>query len=127
MKKLLILAILAFAAWQAWKNYPALRNPTPSHEVVVRNTSGDAIERLRITVGGQTFVKEALGSGESVAYPFRVSRDASFTVVWQWQGSPNELTWSGGMVPKGPMVQRHIIAIQGDGGVIYNAEQKEKI
>ena len=35
-----------------------------------------------------------------------------------------EYSWSGGLVPRGPMVQRHIMTVDQDAGVIYRAENK---
>ena len=121
MKKLLVLALVAFAAWQAWKHYPDLFRHRPAHEVVVRNGSGHKIERLRVMVGGQTFVKEELDGDAETMFRFNVSGDSPFRLEWRWADRNEEKTWSGGMVPSGPMVQRHVITIQDDGGVIYTA------
>jgi hypothetical protein len=123
MKKLLVLVLLGLAAWQAWKHYPELLHRAPSHEAVVENRSGRAIERLRLNIGGRTFVKEVLGSGETATFPFRVSRDASFRLTWDWRDAQGEMSWRGGFVPRGPLVQRHVITIEPSGGVIYRAEQ----
>jgi hypothetical protein len=119
MKKLLILAIIAFAAWQAKLHYADLIHPHPEHEAVIENGSGRNIERLRLTVGGQTFVKERLPSEEKAVFHFNVNKDADFNVTWQWENSMEEKSWNGGMVPRGPMVQRHFINIEDDGSVIY--------
>jgi len=54
----------------------------------------------------------------------KVANDASFQLVWEWKERLGERHWSGGMVPRGPMVQRHIMQIDGDGGVTYTAENK---
>jgi hypothetical protein len=56
-----------------------------------------------------------LPAGESVTFPFRVNQDASFSMTWGWQDSPAEQTWHGGMVPAGPLVQRHKITITAHG------------
>src|SRR3989442_424611 len=118
MKKLLILALIGFAAWQAKLHYHELFHPLPSHEAVVVNSSGTGIERLRVKIGDQTFVKDKLAAGDRAVFPFRVSRDASFGVTWQWADRNDEKSWTGGMVPRGPMVQRHIITIEDGGDVI---------
>ena len=123
MKKLLVLVVLAFAAWQAWKHYPELTQHTPSNEAVVKNQSGHGIERLRLSVGGQTFVKEVLANGESTTFPFRVNNDASFQMTWNWADAVPELSWSGGSVSKGPMVQRHQLTITPGGGVMVEATE----
>jgi hypothetical protein len=124
MKKLLILAILAALVWYGWKQFPSLIQRRPSHEAVVENSTGATLTRVRLTVDGQTFVKEELADGARAVFPFRVARDASFELVWQWSDRPGENQWSGGMVPVGPMVQRHIMTIDADAGVLYRAEHK---
>ena len=124
MKKLIVLIILVAAAWYGWKHYPELLNRQPSHEAVVENASGTTLIRVRVSVGGQTFVKEELADGEKVTFPFKIKDDATFDLVWQWQARAGESSWHGGMVPRGPMVQRHVMSIDGDGQVMYHAEQK---
>ena len=124
MKKLLFLVIIAALVWYGWKQYPSLVERRPSHEAVVENDTGSTLTRVRLTVDGQTFVKEELPDGARAVFPFRVGRDASFELVWQWANRPGENSWSGGMVPKGPLVQRHVMTIDSDAGVIYRAENK---
>ena len=124
MKKLLTLAIIVALGWYGWTRYPALLERRPSHEAVVQNNAGTTLTRIRLTVDGQTFVKEELPDGASAAFPFRVGRDASFELTWQWADRVGEKSWSGGMVPKGPMVQRHTMIIDSDAGVLYRAENK---
>ena len=124
MKKLLILAIVAAAAWYGWKNYPSLFERRPSHEAVIENQTGTTITKVRLSVDGQTLVKEEIADGAKAVIPFRVSKDASFTLIWEWSDRPGENTWAGGLVPQGPMVQRHIMLIDNDAGVLYRAENK---
>jgi hypothetical protein len=124
MKRLFILALLAFAAWYGWKHYPELLSRTPGHEAVIENDSGLTMERIRLTVDGQTLVKESLATGEKAALPFKVRNDASLKLEWQWKEKLGEMSWAGGMVPRGPMVQRHIMQVDADGGVVYIAENK---
>lgn len=124
MKKLILLVLVAAVAWYGWKQLPGLLEKRPSHEAVIRNDTGAVLTRIRLTVDGQTFVKEELADGASAVFPFRVGKDASFELVWQWANRTGENSWSGGMVPAGPMVQRHTMTIDGDGGVIYGAAQK---
>ena len=77
MKKLLFLLVLAVAAWQGWKHYHDLVRRPPYHEAVVRNRLKQPIERLRLGVGNQTFVRESLASGEATVFPFRVANQAA--------------------------------------------------
>jgi hypothetical protein len=124
MKKFVILVIVALVAWYGWKHYPQLVERRPAHEVVIRNRSDMGMERVRVTVDGQTFVRGDLPNGQDAVFPFRVANDASFQLVWQWSGREGEQSWSGGMVPRGPMVQRHIMTVDGDGGVVYETQVK---
>jgi len=89
---------------------------------VIDNESGADVERIRLKVGAQTLVKETLATGERAILPFRVNQDATFELTWNSRGG--EYTWSGGMVPAGPMVQRHTFLIDADGQVLYRAENK---
>ena len=124
MKNLLLFAILVAAGWYGWTHKDQLFRRQPGHEVVVQNTTGRTIERLRITVDGQTFVRESLADEARASFPFKVANDATFELNWQYQGQPGELVWKGGNVPRGPMLQRHMITIDHDGGVFYRPEQK---
>ena len=122
MKKLLVLVIIGFAVWQAKLHYGDLLHRKQSHEAVIDNRSGRTIVKMRITVGGQTLVKEEIASGEKATLPFNVNQDSAFHLDWEWKDSVEEKSWGGGMVPKGPMVQRHVFQILDDGAVLYNVE-----
>ncbi len=124
MKNLLLLALVVAVAWFGWKQLPGLFEKRPAHEAVVQNSTGSTLTRIRLTVDGQTFVKETLPDGESAVFPFRVGRDASFDLTWQWADRTAENRWSGGMVPVGPMIQRHTMTIDADAGVVYNPSAK---
>ncbi|TMQ74312.1 MAG: hypothetical protein E6K81_00130 [Candidatus Eisenbacteria bacterium] len=125
MKKLVLLALIAFAAWYGWKHYKSLLlERRPMHEAVVENQTGVGLTRVRLTVDGQTFVREELPDKGRASFPFRVGRDAAFRLVWQWSDRTTENTWNGGMVAVGPMVQRHVMVIGSDAGVLYRAEPK---
>ena len=45
MKKLFVLALIAFAVWYGYHHYPELLNRGPSNEVVLKNESGHPLER----------------------------------------------------------------------------------
>lgn len=122
MKKLIILVLFVVAIWQAWKHYPDFFSHLPSHEAVIENESSEPLSRLRMTVGGRTFVREELAPGEKAVFPFRVDRDATFELTWSLQGGAAERTWRGGLVTAGPIVARHRMTVHGDGGVIYRSE-----
>ena len=122
MKKLIVLALVALAVWYGWKHYPELLNRAPANDAVIENRSGRGMARIRLTVDGQTFVKEELADGADAVIPFRVRNDSSFELVWTW-GDTYEHQWAGGLVPHGPMVQRHVMTVNDD-GVFYRAEPK---
>ena len=124
MKKLFFLLLVVAAAWYGWKHYPDLLARRPAHEAVIENPSGHTLQRVRLAVGGRTFVRETLDDGQRAVFPFRVTSDASFELTWQWKDRVGECNWRGGMVPRGPMQQRHIMAIDEEGAVFYRAENK---
>jgi hypothetical protein len=124
MRRLLILILIAAAAWFGWKQYGDLFTKGPVHEAVIENRADRDMESVRLKVGRQTFVKESIPDGEQATFPFRVKEDASFELVWSWARSSEEVSWTGGYVPRGPMQQRHIMTVDGDGSVIYRAENR---
>jgi len=123
MKRLLVLTVLAFAAWQAWQHYPELGKPRPAHQLVISNGTGHPVERIRMKIGGQSFVKETLARGESASFEFRVSRDTGFHLTWWRQDGNGEHNWQGGLVPRGPMVHRYVFTIARGGGVTYTIQE----
>ncbi len=124
MKRLIFLLLLAAVAWYGWQHRAELFERKSGHEAVIENLSGREMTRVRLSVGGQTFVKESIPDGGKVAFTFRVASDASFELTWQFAGAPSEMAWSGGMVPRGPMLQRHVMSVDPDGAVLYRPENK---
>lgn len=124
MKRLIFVLLVAVAAWYGYKHYPEILHRRGSNDVVVENSTGKTMERIRIEVDGQTLVKESLPDGQSATIPFNVQNDASFKMEWQYDGFAGLHSWSGGMVPKGPMLQRHILTVDADDAVMYRAENK---
>ena len=124
MKRLLLLVLLAIALWYAWHHWGEVFHRQPGHEAVIENTSGREMTRVRLSVGGQTFVKESIPDGEKAAFQFRVDHDATFQLAWRFADAPNEQSWSGGMVPRGPMLQRHVMMVDGNGAILYRPENK---
>ena len=124
MKRLIFFALVALDAWYGWHHYRDVLTHRPSHEAVVENHSGRGIERVRLVVGGQTFVRESLPDESSISFPFRVNDDASFDLYWRWAGTDTENHWAGGMVPRGPMVQRYFFQVDSEGQVMFRAETK---
>lgn len=124
MKKLLILALFALAGWYGWTHRDTLFARHESHEAVIENDASSSIERMRLTVDGQTLVKESIPSSDKAVIPFAINNDSDFELVWQWRDRPGECRWQGGMISKGPMPQRHVFQIDDAGNVTYHAEPK---
>jgi len=124
MKNLILLALIAAAAWFGWKHYPELFERKASHEAVIENQTGMTMERIRVTADGHTVVCESLPNGQSARLPFRVENDSDITLEWQYAEKAGDRRWRGGLVPKGPMVQRHIMTVDSDDQVIYRPVNK---
>ena len=122
MKRLIVFLLFAAAVWYGWKHYPEILHKRASHEAVIENQTNGDLERIRLKIGDQTLVREKLAAGERATFPFRVNQDATFELTWSTR--EGDRTWSGGMVPAGPMVQRHEFVIDTEGQVLYRAENK---
>lgn len=123
MKRLLIIILLAAAAWYGYRHYPELLDRRPGHDAVIENLTGREMQRVRLTVDGRTYVKETIADESSAVIPFRVEHDATFRLDWG-NSDGTEHRWAGGAVPTGPMLQRHTLAVDGDNSVLYRAENK---
>lgn len=123
MKRLIVLLLFAAAAWYGWRHYPELLHRAGNHEAVIENASGRVMTRVRLTVDGRTYVEERIPDEGRATIPFRVAEDASFQLVWSHDDG-GDRSWSGGMVPKGPLTQRHRMTVDGDDAVLYRAEPK---
>jgi hypothetical protein len=124
MKKLFFLAIVGVAAWYAWTHRDTLFKREGMHEAVVVNNAGEDLQRVRVVVNGQTLVREALAENQKASLPFKISADSDFQVTWQFTTKPGEMSWRGGTIAPGPMLQRHVFEIMADGSVLYHAESK---
>ena len=121
MRNLLVLVVVAAAAWYGWHHWTELRQ-APRDEAVVENQSGRGLTRVRLTVGGQTVVRDAIPDGGKATFPFTVSGDGTLAMTWQFEGDSYDKTWSGGEVSAGPLHTRHHIQVMQDGGVVWTAE-----
>jgi hypothetical protein len=119
MKRLLFLVLVAAVGWYGWHHYKDIMTKTPRHQAVIKNASGETVIRIRLTVGGQTFVREELANGESATFDFAVNQDSHFKLDWEYAANPNEGHWTGGTVTKGPLVARHLMTIRPDRGIVY--------
>ena len=126
MKSLVLFVLVCVAAWMAWHHWPELFEKHPHHDIQLVNAGSSSITRMRVTVGGQTFVKEVLAPGASTTWSFEVQDDSDFRLVWELADKMGEHQWSGGRVTKGPIVQHHTLTIDRDGGVVYTFEDKHE-
>jgi hypothetical protein len=119
MKRLIVLAVLVFAGWYGYKHYNEVLHPRPRHIAEIVNDTGRKLVRVRLTVGGQTFVKEEMEKGVTADFPFTVDADSQFDLVWEYDTSTNVGHWAGGLVAPGPVVGKHTMTIRDDGGVVF--------
>jgi hypothetical protein len=122
VKRLLLLALTAFAAWYGWNHYASLRSAGAS-EVVVVNHSGQAIERLRVRVADQALVVETLENGAQAKLPLRCERDGAFSLIWQVRSGMGDHTWTGGQFVHGPIRLSHRFEFLDQDGVIWSSER----
>jgi hypothetical protein len=126
MKRLILFALVAAAAWYGWQNSDSLRTPA-ANEAVIVNRSGAVLERVRLTVGGETLVREVIDEEARVSLPFKTRTDAEFRLVWQTRGRMGEMSWSGGRLVGGPTPSKHVFEVLADGGVVWRAEAKSPL
>jgi hypothetical protein len=122
MRNLIVLVVIALLAWYGWHHLSDL-NSTPRDVAVVENQSGRGLTRVRLTVGGQTYVRDLVPNGGKTEFPFQVTGDGSLSLKWQFDNESYDKTWSGGEVSAGPLRTRHHIQVMSDGGVVWTAER----
>jgi hypothetical protein len=124
MARLILFLLVIAAAWYGWKKYPEFVDKRPGHTARIENGATADLERFRIRVDGQTFVREKVPVGGSADIPFKITNDSEFQLTWELGGRLGEHTWRGGDVFKGPMMQRHIFRIDDEHQVMYRTENK---
>ena len=122
MKRLLLFALLAAAAWYGWKHHDELRLHG-THEIVAVNHSARALERMRLQVAGQSFAIESLEPGASMKLALRSEQDGAFDVAWNVRGMEGEKHWNGGGFNHGPVLMRHRLEFVDGDGVVWNSER----
>ena len=122
MKRLVLFALLAVAAWYGWKHQDQLRLHG-THLIVAMNRSPRALERVRIQVAGQSFAIEALEQGATTQLGLRSEQDGTFDVVWNVRGIDGERHWTGGNFYHGPKLMRHQLEFVDGDAIIWNSER----
>ena len=80
MLRLFIFVLLIFSGWYAWRHWHELTDRRPKHDAIIENHSGRTMLRVRLGVGGQTFVHESIPDNTNLTVPFLVNEDASFVL-----------------------------------------------
>ncbi len=117
MKKLLFLAIIAFAAWYGWNHRDTILRGNDSSEAVVVNAGTRAMTRVRLTVGGKTQVRDDIEPADKATFVFRLSRPSDFQLNWDWRGLEIVPSWRGGEALAAPLRQRCTLQVFDDGTV----------
>lgn len=72
------------------------------------------MQRVRLTVDGQTYVREVLEPGARVTIPIRVARASDFRVRWEWRGLEGAPDWRGGEITPAPPRSRCVLEMFDD-------------
>lgn len=120
MKKLFILALFAVAAWYGWHHRELFTGGNRDSEAVLVNSGTRAMQRVRLTVGGQTYVRDAIEPEERAAFPVPLTGQSDFRLRWEWRGLEGAPEWRGGEIVPGPPRSRCTLQVFDDNGVTCN-------
>lgn len=122
MKRFLMFAVVAAAAWYGWKHYQDLK-PAAANEVVIENQAGRTLGRVRLSIGETEYpAYDSLYDGKSVTQKFPLAtNDGQFHLHWVLQSQAAEPEWSGGQVTSGPVKMRHRLQIERDMTVVWSS------
>lgn len=117
MKRLLFLAIVVAIGWYGWQHRAVLfTGDTDSVAVLVNDGTRDML-RVRLTVDGQTYVRDVIAQGTQTTIPMPVRRVSDFRLRWEWRGLEGAPNWQGGEVTPGPPRSRCTLTVFDDNGV----------
>ena len=122
MKRLLLFALVAAAAWYGWKHQDQL-HAHGTNELVAVNRTQRALERIRLNISGEEFAIEALEPGAKKVLPLKSEQDGEFVLYWNVRGVEGEKHWSGGSYNHGPVLIRHRLDFVDGDGVIWSSER----
>lgn len=117
MMRLLILALFAFAAWYGWNHREMFTRGRDDTEVVLVNEGSRAMQRVRLRVDGNTYVRDKIEPEESAVFSIPVTHPSDFRLIWEWQGVEGVPEWRGGEVTPGSSRQRCKLQVFEDNGV----------
>jgi hypothetical protein len=122
MMRLLVIALLIYAAWFGWTRHDRWRE-RGSDELVFRNRTGQTLERMRVHVADEGWAIERLAPDTTVKLPVRCDKDGSFQLEWRVQGRDGEKQWQGGDFTHGPIRMRHRFELLSNDGVVWSEER----
>lgn len=125
IKALLMVALVAAAVWYGAKHFEGMQ-PAKSHEVVVSNQAGKAVERLRITVPGNTVVVEVLEDGATRRLALPGGGSGPFRLEWHVRGILGDRNWSGGQYAAGGPLMTYSLEFLSDGRVTWGSAERAK-
>lgn len=121
MKRLLTLLAFAAVLYYGWQHRDSLLHREPGSEAVVVNAADMTLLRVRLTVDGQTVVRESIAPGERATLPIRPKRDSDFRLDWQWERREGGASWQGGTITGGAAPSRTTFTVGADGSVMFQA------
>lgn len=115
MKRLLILALFALAAWYGWNHRERLFAGNRDSEAILVNSATHAMLRVRLTVDGRTYVRDVIEPDSRATIPFAVAKASDFHLRWDWRALEGVPEWRGGDVAPGPLRSRCVLEVFDDG------------
>ncbi len=123
MGRLIWFALFVVAAWYGW-NHKDNIGGTPGDEIVVVNHAGAAIERVRIGVGSDMVVFEAVEEGAEQHRPWRGRYQGPFNVIWNIRGRLGELNWAGSGYKPSSTVFVHRFEFQTNSKIVTHSDPR---
>jgi hypothetical protein len=117
MKRLFFLALFAVAAWYGWNHRELFTVGHSDSEAVLVNSGSRAMLRVRITAGGQTYVRDVIEPEAHEVFPIPLTRQSDFRLRWDWRGLEGSPEWRGGEISPGPPRSRCTLQVFDDNGV----------
>jgi hypothetical protein len=122
MVRLLLIALIVFAAWYGWTQHDQWRE-RGADELVFRNRTGQTLERMKIRVADEGWAIERLAPDTTVKLPVRCEKDGAFQLEWRVKGRDGDKHWKGGDFTHGPIRMRHRFELLAGDGVVWSEER----